>query len=191
MWSRTSPWRGRWARSCPTPPWRCWAPGRSAAPSIRHLSGFGCRLLAYDLYPNPEAAELAEYADLDTIWREADIITLHMPANPEDHHIISADSLSKMKDGVILINTARGDLIDTAALIEAVESRKVGAAALDVLEQESGLYYADLKTVPIPNRDLALLIGLPQRDRHPPHRLLHRGGGGAHGGRLGEGPAGL
>ena len=66
-----------------------------------------------------------------------------------------------MKDGVILINTARGDLIDTAALIEALEQRKVGAAALDVLEQESGLYYADLKTIPIPNHDLALLRAFP------------------------------
>ena len=66
-----------------------------------------------------------------------------------------------MKDGVILINTARGDLIDTAALIEAIESQKVGAAALDVLEQESGLYYADLKTVPIPNHDLAILKSFP------------------------------
>ena len=75
--------------------------------------------------------------------------------------MINKDSIAKMKDGVILINTARGDLIDTAALIEAIESRKVGAAALDVLEQESGLYYADLKTVPIPNHDLALLKAFP------------------------------
>ena len=135
--------------------------GKIGSTVIRHLSGFGCRMLAYDLYQNPEVAQLAEYADLETIWREADIITLHMPANPEDHHIINRESLSKMKDGVILINTARGDLIDTAALIEAIESRKVGAAALDVLEQESGLYYADLKTVPIPNHDLALLKAFP------------------------------
>ena len=135
--------------------------GKIGSTVIRHLSGFGCRMLAYDLYQNPEVAQLAEYADLETIWREADIITLHMPANPEDHHIINRENLSKMKDGVILINTARGDLIDTAALIEAIESRKVGAAALDVLEQESGLYYADLKTVPIPNHDLALLKAFP------------------------------
>ena len=135
--------------------------GKIGSTVIRHLSGFGCRLLAYDLYQNPEVTQLAEYADLETIWREADIITLHMPANPEDHHNINADSLSKMKDGVILINTARGDLIDTSALIEAIESRKVGAAALDVLEQESGLYYADLKAVPIPNHDLALLKAFP------------------------------
>ena len=135
--------------------------GRIGATVIRHLSGFGCRLLAYDLRPNPEVAKLAEYADLETIWREADVITLHMPANPADHHLINRESLAKMKDGVILINTARGDLIDTAALIEAIESRKVGAAALDVLEQESGLYYADLKTVPIANHDLALLKAFP------------------------------
>ena len=99
--------------------------GKIGSTVIRHLSGFGCRMLAYDLYQNPEVAQLAEYADLETIWREADIITLHMPANPEDHHIINRESLSKMKDGVILINTARGDLIDTAALIEA----KIGRAS--------------------------------------------------------------
>ena len=135
--------------------------GKIGSTVLRHLSGFGCRLLAYSRHHNPELAGLAEYVDLETVWREADIISLHMPANAESHHIINAESLAKMKDGVILINTARGDLIDTAALIEALEQRKVGAAALDVLEQESGLYYADLKTIPIPNHDLALLRAFP------------------------------
>lgn len=135
--------------------------GKIGTTVLRHLSGFGCRLLAHDLHPNQEAARFAQYADLETIWREADVITLHMPANRENYHIVNAGSLGKMKDGVILVNTARGDLIDTAALIDAVESGKVGGAALDVLEQESGLYYANLMARPIPNRDLALLKAFP------------------------------
>ena len=135
--------------------------GKIGSTVLKQLSGFGCKLLAYDLYQKPEVAQIAQYASLETIWREADIISLHMPANPADHHIINAESLAKMKDGVILDNTARGDLIDTPALIAAIESGKVGAAALDVLEQESGLYYVDLKTVPIPNHDLALLKAFP------------------------------
>lgn len=135
--------------------------GKIGATVARHLSGFGCRLLAYDLYPNPELEGLVEYADLDTIWSQADIISLHMPATEQNYHIICQETLSRMKEGVILVNTARGDLIDTAALIDAIESGKVGAAALDVLEEESGLYYMDRKGEPLPNRDLALLKAFP------------------------------
>lgn len=135
--------------------------GKIGATVIQHLSGFGCRLLAYDLHPNPEVAKTAQYTDLETIWRTADIITLHMPANRENYHLVNGESLSQMKDGVMLINTARGDLIDTAALIDGVESGKVGAAALDVLEREDGLYYANLMARPLANRDLALLRAFP------------------------------
>ncbi|MEA4933744.1 MAG: NAD(P)-dependent oxidoreductase, partial [Lawsonibacter sp.] len=135
--------------------------GKIGATVVKHLSGFGCRILAHDLYPNPEVAQYAQYTDLDTIWEEADVITLHMPANSENYHIINAQTLAKMKQGVILVNTARGDLIDTAALIDTIEAGKVGAAALDVLEQEDGLYYANLMGKPIPNRDLALLKAFP------------------------------
>ena len=135
--------------------------GKIGATVLRHLSGFGCKLLAYDQYPDPEVAKLAQYTDLETIWREADIISLHMAANEDNYRIINADSLSKMKQGVILVNTARGVLVDTAALIDAIESGKVGAAALDVLEKEDGLYYADLKAKPICNREMAVLKAFP------------------------------
>lgn len=135
--------------------------GKIGATVIKHLSGFGCKLMAYDKYPNPEVAKFAQYADLETIWKEADIITLHMAANDENYRIINADSLSKMKKGVILINTARGVLVDTNALIDAIEEGKVGAAALDVLEKEDGLYYADLKAKPICNREMAILKAFP------------------------------
>ena len=135
--------------------------GKIGATVIQHLSGFGCKLLAYDQYQNPEVAQIAQYTDLETIWKEADIITLHMAANDENYRIINKESLSKMKKGVILINTARGVLVDTAALIDAIEAGKVGAAALDVLEKEDGLYYADLKAKPICNRDMAILKAFP------------------------------
>ena len=135
--------------------------GKIGATVIRHLSGFGCKLLAYDKYPDPEVAKIAQYTDLETIWKEADIITLHMAANEENYRIINVDSLSKMKKGVILINTARGVLVDTDALIDAIEGGTVGAAALDVLEKEDGLYYADLKAKNICNREMAILKAFP------------------------------
>ncbi len=135
--------------------------GKIGATVLKHLSGFGCKLLAYDQYPDSEVAKVARYTDLETIWREADIISLHMAANEDNYRIINADSISKMKQGVILVNTARGVLVDTAALIDALEVGKVGAAALDVLEKEDGLYYADLKAKPICNREMAILKAFP------------------------------
>lgn len=93
---------------------------------LEHLKGFGCRLLAFDLYPSKEVAEYAEYVDLDTLYKESDIISLHMPSTAENFHMINADTIAKMKDGVIIINTARGNLIDSEALIKGLESEKSG-----------------------------------------------------------------
>lgn len=81
--------------------------GRIGTIVLRHLSGFGCRLLAYDVYHNDTAKTLAEYVDLDTLLHESDIITLHMNANDENYHIINSDTISKMKTGAYIINTAR------------------------------------------------------------------------------------
>lgn len=128
---------------------------------IRHLSGFGCRILAYDLYQDPKTAKLAEYVPLEQIYAESDIITLHTPATAENYHLINAQALSAMKDGVILINTARGTLVDTEALIQGLESGKVGHAALDVLEDEAGLYYANRMGEVIVNRQMAILRAFP------------------------------
>ncbi len=138
--------------------------GKIGGTVIRHLSGFGCRLLAYDLYQNPEVAQMAEYADLETIWREADIITLHMPANPEDHHIINHRGHREPEGG-------------------GRRPGRAGAGERPVLRRPEGRPHPQPRPGPAE--------GLPQRDRHPPHRLLHRGGRGAHGGRYGQGPAGL
>lgn len=128
---------------------------------IKHLSAFGCRLLAYDLYPNDETAKIAEYVSLDELYAQADIITLHAPATAENYHLLNAEAFDKMKQDVIIINTARGTLVDTTALIDAIETGKISHAALDVLEQENGLYYANRMGEPIPNRDLAILRSFP------------------------------
>ena len=135
--------------------------GRIGRTVIRHLSGFGCRILAYDLYENEEAKQYASYVPLEELWRQADVITLHAPLTEDNFHLIGAETLSKMKDGVVIVNTARGGLIDSDALIEGIESGKVGAAALDVVEKEFGLYYYDHKSDVLQNRQLAILRGFP------------------------------
>lgn len=109
------------------------------------LKGFGCQLLAYDLYRNPEAEALGvKYTELAELYAACDIITLHCPLSRETHHLINAQALAQMKPGVMLINTSRGALIDTKAVISALKSRKIGYLGLDVYEQESDLFFEDL-----------------------------------------------
>lgn len=134
--------------------------GRIGKTVLAHLSGFGCRLLGYD--PREDAAPgLCEQVPLETIWRECDVISLHCPATSENHYMIDAAALAAMKPGVILVNTARGTLIDTMALIDALEVGRVGAAALDVIENEYGLYYINHTGEAMANRELALLSAFP------------------------------
>lgn len=135
--------------------------GRIGRTLIEHLSGFGCRILAYDPYENDAVKQYAAYTDLQTIYREADIITLHIPSLKENYHMIDQAALACMKQGVILINTARGDLIDTAAMMHALECGKIGAAGLDVIENEEGLYYVNLSGKAMDKRDLAVLRSFP------------------------------
>lgn len=135
--------------------------GRIGRTVLEHLSGFGCRLLAYDLYPNEEVKKIAEYVDLDTLIKESDVITLHTNATEANHHLLDAQAMEKMKPGVTIINTARGKLIDSDALIAGLESGKIGAAALDVLENENGLYYYNRMGDVIPNPELAALRSMP------------------------------
>lgn len=131
--------------------------GRIGRTVIRHLSGFGCKMLAYDLYENDEVKQYAQYTDLKTLYKECDIITLHAPATEDNYHMIGTDAIAKMKQDVIIINCARGALIDTDALIDGIESGKVGFAGLDVVEHESGLYYFDRMGEPLHNPRLAIL----------------------------------
>lgn len=127
--------------------------GRIGCQVLKNLSGFGCRLLAYDVYENEKAKEYAEYVDLDTFYQESDIITLHMPLLPSTEHIINAESIAKMKDGVIIVNCARGELADINALVDGIESMKIGALGMDTLEGDQGIIHEDRRTDIIPNRN--------------------------------------
>ncbi len=131
--------------------------GRIGRTVIRHLSGFGCKMLAYDLYENEEVKQYAEYTDLDTLLKNSDVITLHAPATDDNYHMIDAAAIEKMKQDVVIINCARGALMDTDALIDGIESGKVGFAGLDVVEHESGLYYFNRMGEPLHNPRLAIL----------------------------------
>lgn len=131
--------------------------GRIGRTVIRHLSGFGCKMLAYDLYENEEVKQYAEYTDLDTLLKNSDVITLHAPATDDNYHMIDAAAIEKMKQNVVIINCARGALMDTDALIDGIESGKVGFAGLDVVEHESGLYYFNRMGEPLHNPRLAIL----------------------------------
>lgn len=135
--------------------------GRIGATVIRHLSGFGCKILAYDLYPNESLKPYAEYVSLEELYARSDVITLHAPATAQNYHMICAESIAQMKDGVCIVNTARGQLIDTDALIAGLYSGKIGSAALDVMEKENGLYYFDRKADLIDNTQMAVLRSFP------------------------------
>lgn len=136
--------------------------GRIGRTVLKNLSGFGCRRIAYDLYENEEVKESGvSYVTLEEMWQQADVITLHAPLTDENHHMINGEAISKMKDGVMIINTARGALIDSQALIAGIESGKIGGAGLDVVENEFDLYYYDRKSDILNNRELAVLRGFP------------------------------
>ncbi len=127
--------------------------GRIGTQVLKNLSGFGCRLLAYDVRKNPEAEKLAEYVDQETIYRECDVISLHTPLFDSTYHMINKETIAKMKDGVILINCARGGLTDINALVDGVESEKIGALGMDTMEGEEGIVHEDRRTDIIPNRN--------------------------------------
>jgi D-lactate dehydrogenase len=119
--------------------------GKIGKCAIAIFAGFGCRVVAYDAYPDEEAAKRMgyEYVDLDMLFAEADVISLHAPLLPATRHMIDAVAVEKMKRGVMLINSSRGALIDTEALVEGLKSGKVGYAGLDVYEEESAYFFED------------------------------------------------
>jgi D-specific alpha-keto acid dehydrogenase len=126
---------------------------------IRRLQGFGCRVLACS--KTRPAAAAADFVSLDQLLLESDVVTLHLPLNADTRHVIGRRQLAMMKQGAFLINTGRGALVDTGALIVALESGRLGGAALDVLEGEDGLFYFDYTTRPVDNRFLLRLQRLP------------------------------
>ncbi len=109
------------------------------------LRGFGCRVLAFDLYPNQELIDQhqVQYVSLDELYQESDIISLHVPLNDKTRYMINADTIQKMKAGVMLINTSRGGLVDTKAVIDGLKHKHIGAVGLDVYEEEEGLFFED------------------------------------------------
>ena len=116
-------------------------------------------VIAYDKFPAKDTD--IEYVTLDELWQRSDIISLHCPLTDENHHMINADSMDKMKKGVVIINTSRGALIDTEALVEGIKARKIGAACLDVYEEESNVFFHDYSGHIVNDDTLARLISMP------------------------------
>ena len=111
----------------------------------RIMTGFGCEILAHDLHPNPDCVKLGvSYVPLDELFARSHAISLHCPLMPQTHHLINEKSLARMRDGVFIVNTSRGALIDTEAAITAIKSGRIGGLALDVYEEESELFFEDL-----------------------------------------------
>lgn len=110
---------------------------------VRNLHGFGCRLLAHDPAPDPSVAALARYVGPEEILRESDLLTFHVPLLPDTRHWVNVDSLARMKRGVILINTSRGAILDTHAVIAGLKNGQIGGLAIDVYEEEADLFFSD------------------------------------------------
>ena len=136
--------------------------GKIGAAVIRNLSGFGCRILAYDIYRNPDVEQLAEYIDdpLEII-RQADILSFHMPLTPDTYHIVNQETIPLLKDGVFIVNTSRGALLDTAAIVEGLKSGKIGYLAIDVYEVEDDLFFRDLSSQIVTDDVFARLTTFP------------------------------
>ena len=126
------------------------------------LHGFGCRLLAYDLYPNREfAAQYAQYVTLVELLSQSDIISLHCPLSEDTYHLIDEEAIAQMKPGVMLVNTSRGGLIDTKAVIKGLKSKQIGYLALDVYEGESSMFFEDLSGEIIQDDTFERLLTFP------------------------------
>jgi len=137
--------------------------GRIGRALIPILKGFGMEILAYDVYANEDYAREAgfRYVGLDELYAKSDIISLHAPLTSETFHMIDENAIAKMKDGVVIINTSRGGLIKTEALIEALKNKKVGCAGLDVYEEESEYFFEDFSSTVISDDHLARLLTFP------------------------------
>lgn len=118
--------------------------GKIGIAVMRILKGFGMNILAYDPFKNPVVEELGgQYVELDELYAKSHVITLHCPATPENYHLLNREAFAKMKDGVMIVNTSRGSLIDTQAAIDALKQRKIGALGMDVYENERDLFFED------------------------------------------------
>jgi D-lactate dehydrogenase len=126
------------------------------------MHGFGCRVLGYDMYQNEQCLELGmAYVPLQELLAQSDIVSLHAPLTPETRHMINRETLSLMKPGAMLINTSRGALVDTRALLSALKQRQLGAVGMDVYEEESHIYYQNLSEQIIPDDVITRLTTFP------------------------------
>lgn len=136
--------------------------GKIGVAFCRIMKGFGCAVLAYDPYPNESyVKEGIEYTDREDLFNRSDIISLHCPLTPETHHLIDDMAISSMKDGVMLINTSRGALIDTIAVINNLKSGKIGYLGLDVYEEEEDLFFEDVSDKILADDVFARLLTFP------------------------------
>lgn len=136
--------------------------GQIGTVAARILRGFGCRVLAYDLVENEDCRALGvEFVEMEKLLAESDIVSLHCPLSAENHHLIDAGSISRMKDGVMLINTSRGGLVDTSAVIGGLKTGKIGYLGLDVYEAESELFFEDLSGTILRDDTFSRLLTFP------------------------------
>lgn len=133
--------------------------GKIGKAFINICRGFGMNVLAYDKYPSDDLK--SNYVSLDELYEKSDIISLHCPLTDENKYMINSESIAKMKDGVIIINTSRGLLIDAEALLEGIKSKRVGAACLDVYEEETDLFFEDKSGHILHDDTLARLLSMP------------------------------
>ena len=137
--------------------------GKIGAAMCRICKGFGMRVIAYDIYQNPDL-DFVEYVDLDTLLAESDLISLHCPLTDDSYHMINSESINKMKDNVVLVNTSRGALIDTEDLIKGIRQHKFHSVGLDVYEEErirkpgrrynGNIHYIKTSIIPKCNRNI-------------------------------------
>jgi D-lactate dehydrogenase len=136
--------------------------GKIGAVFVRILTGFGCRMLATDPFPSEEVVAMgARYVTLETLLRESDIVSLHCPLTPETHHVIDLAAIKIVKEGVMMINTSRGALVDTRAVITGLKSGRIGSLGLDVYEEEEELFFEDLSGQVIHDDVFARLLTFP------------------------------
>lgn len=136
--------------------------GQIGATFCKIMNGFGCKIIAFDISESEELKQLGvEYQPLEEVFKKADIISLHCPLNPHTKHIINKDSIALMKEGVMIINTSRGALINTADVIDGLTDRKIGFLGIDVYEQEENLFFKDLSEVVIQDDFLLRLNSFP------------------------------
>ena len=135
--------------------------GQIGSATAEILHGFGCQLLLYDVQENPACQRLGTYVPLADVFRDAHILTLHCPLVPPTYHIIDAKALGQMRDGVMLINTSRGALVDTQAVIKALKTGRIGYLGLDVYEEEADLFFEDLSARVIQDDVFSRLLTFP------------------------------